>query len=135
MSIRGHHTCLAPMIRYDHRQLDKHVIAQIIQPIVKINSIVSIKTLTTEIKTFMNYISSYKKTWLAKQRALKMIHVNWEESYAKLPKLLGALQSFVHGNVVAAQTTEEKLYQAKECLNVSFGHLVHALKVLHIANP
>ena len=116
-NIRGHHTCLAPMLRQDNRKLDKHVIAQIIQPIVKTNPSVSIKMLIAEIKTFMNYIPSYKNTWLAKQRALKMIHVNWEESYAKLPKLLGALQSFVHGNVVAAQTTEEKLYQAKECLN------------------
>jgi len=52
----------------------------------------------------MNYIPSYKKTWLAKQRALEMIHGNWEESYAKLPKLLGALQSCVSGTVVTAQT-------------------------------
>lgn len=33
-----------------------------------------------------------------------MIHENWEESYAKLPKLLGALQSCVPGTVVVAQT-------------------------------
>jgi len=30
---------------------------------------------------------------------------------------------------------EEKLYRAKECLSVSFSHLVHALMALHIANP
>ena len=102
-SIRGHYTCLAPTLRQDHRQLDKHVIAQIIQPIVKTNPIVSIKTLITEIKMFMNYTPSYKKTWLAKQRAMKMIHGNWEESYAKLPKLLGALQSCIPETVVVAQ--------------------------------
>ncbi|KAH1264920.1 hypothetical protein GmHk_01G000729 [Glycine max] len=33
-----------------------------------------------------------------------MIHGNWEESYVKLPKLLGALQSCVPETVVAAQT-------------------------------
>ena len=103
-SIKGQHTCLAPMLRQDHRQLDKAVIAQIIQPIVKTNPTVSIKTLMAEIKTFMNYTPSYKKTWLAKQKALEMIHGNWEESYAKLPKLLGALQSCVPGTVVVAQT-------------------------------
>ncbi|KAL5154277.1 hypothetical protein HKD37_19G053666 [Glycine soja] len=111
-SIRGHHTCLVPMLRQDHRQLDKHVIAQIIQPIVKTNPTVSIKTLIVEIKTFMNYTPSYKKTWLAKQKALEMIHGNWEESYAKLPKLFGALQSCVPGTVVAAQT--ESLYEGGE---------------------
>ena len=91
------------MLRQDHRQLDK-IIAQIIQPIIKTNPTVSIKTLIAEIKTLMNYIPSYKKTWLAKQRALEMIHGNWEESYAELPKLFGALQSCVLGTVVAAQT-------------------------------
>ena len=30
---------------------------------------------------------------------------------------------------------KEKSYWAKECLNVSFGHLVHALMVLHMTNP
>lgn len=43
-------------------------------------------------------------TWLAKQRALKMIRRNSEESYAKLSKFLGALQSCVPRTVVAAQT-------------------------------
>ncbi|KAL5162156.1 hypothetical protein HKD37_07G019315 [Glycine soja] len=64
-SIKGHHTCLVPMLKQDHRQLDKHIIAQIIQPIVKTNTTISIKMLIAEIKTFMNYTSSYKKTWLA----------------------------------------------------------------------
>jgi len=40
------------------------------------NSTVSIKTLIADIKMFMNYTPSYKKTWLAKQRALEMIHGN-----------------------------------------------------------
>ena len=80
------------------------VIAQITQPIVKPNTIVSIKTLIAENKMFMNYITSYKKAWLAKQRALEMIHENREESYAKLPKVLGALQSCVTGTVVTSQT-------------------------------
>jgi len=41
-----------------------------------------------------------------------MIHGNWEESHAKLPKLLGALQSCVLGTVVAAQT--EFVYEGRE---------------------
>ncbi|KAH1193657.1 hypothetical protein GmHk_19G054652 [Glycine max] len=100
---KRHNKWIIKSIR-DHRQLVKHIIAQIIQPIVKTNPTVSIKTLIAEIKTFMNYTLSYKKTWLAKQRALEMIHGNWEESCAKVPKLFGALQSCVPGTVVAAQT-------------------------------
>ena len=58
-SIRGHRNCLVPMLIEDHHQLDKHVIGQIIKPIVKTNPTVSIKTLT-----FMNYAPSYKKSCL-----------------------------------------------------------------------
>ena len=61
----------------------------------------------------MNYTSSYKKTWLAKQRELEMIHGNWEELYAKLPELLGALQSCVPKTVVAAQS----VYEGKEIMS------------------
>ncbi|KAL5125037.1 hypothetical protein HKD37_02G005326 [Glycine soja] len=62
---------------------------------------------------FMNYTPPYKKTWLAKQRAMKMIHGNWEESYAKLPKLLGALQSCIPETVVVAQTESVYAYTEK----------------------
>ena len=41
-----------------------------------------------------------------------MIHGNWEESYAKLLKLLGALQSCVPVTVVVAQT--ESVYEGGE---------------------
>ena len=41
-----------------------------------------------------------------------MIHGNWEESHAKLPKLLGALQSCVLGTVVAAK--KESVYEGGE---------------------
>ena len=44
-----------------------------------------------------------------------MIHGNWEESHAKLPKLLGALQSCVLGTVVAAQT--ESVYEGGEIIS------------------
>ena len=103
------------MLRQDHRQLDKHVITQIIQSIVKTNLTVSIKTLIADIKMFMNYTPSYKKTWLAKQRALEMIHGNEEESYANLPKLLGALQSCVPGTMVGAQT--ESVFEGGEIVS------------------
>ena len=55
------------------------------------NPTVSITTtLIVEIKTFMKYTPSYKKTWLAKQRALVMIHGNGKESYVKAAKSCGS---------------------------------------------
>lgn len=76
-------------------QCSKHVITHIIQSNAKMNPIVSIKTLIAEIITFMNYILSYQKTCLTKQKTLKMIHENRKELYAKLSKVLRVLQSCV----------------------------------------
>ncbi|KAL5193157.1 hypothetical protein HKD37_20G055419 [Glycine soja] len=42
-----------------------------------------------------------------------MIHGNWEELYAKLPELLGALQSCVPKTVVAAQS----VYEGREIMS------------------
>jgi len=47
---------------------------------------------------------------------LEITHGNWEESCAKLPKVLGALQSCVSKVVVVARTAvfeEKKWYLAK----------------------
>jgi len=53
-----------------------------------------------------------------------MIYGNWEESYAKLRKVLGALQSCILGTMIAAQTKSclksEKWYPAKKMLKRVF---------------
>ena len=61
------------MLRQDHRQLDKHFITQIIQPIVKMNPVVSIKMLIAKIKMFMKYTPSYKETALKEVLCAKII--------------------------------------------------------------
>jgi len=90
------------MLRQDHRHLTNTLYHRSSNQLSKQTQPVSIKI--AKIKTFLNYTPSYKKSWLTKQKVLEMIHRNGEESYAKLPKLLGALQSCVPGTVVAAQT-------------------------------
>ena len=68
------------MLRQDHRQLDKHFITQIIQPIVKMNPVVSIKMLIAKIKMFMKYTPSYKENRTSVIKAKKEI------GKEKLPK-------------------------------------------------
>ena len=63
------------------------------------NPTISIKTLITKIKKFMNYTLSYKMTWLA-----SVGDDYGKESYVKLPKVLGALQCCVPGIMIVAQT-------------------------------
>ncbi|MED6142045.1 hypothetical protein PIB30_109623, partial [Stylosanthes scabra] len=43
---------------------------------------------------------SYKKVWMAKQKAIAKLYGDWEESFAILPRLLSALQYFSDGTPV-----------------------------------
>ncbi|RYR28205.1 hypothetical protein Ahy_B01g052321 [Arachis hypogaea] len=76
--VGGAHTCLAPTMSQDHRQLDSSLICKVILPLIQSNPFVSIPVL---------------KVWMAKQKTIAQIYRDWEESYNKVLKLLQALQS------------------------------------------
>jgi len=42
-------------------------------------------TLIAHIKNTEGYTTTYRKTWLAKQKAIEDIYNNWERSYHDLP--------------------------------------------------
>ena len=53
----------------------------------KVNSIIEI------IEKLFHYKIKYGKAWRAKQRAWKMIYVDWDEAYEKLPALFNAMKA------------------------------------------
>ncbi|KAH1198511.1 hypothetical protein GmHk_18G052075 [Glycine max] len=65
----GLHTCLNMTMTQDHEKLDSDLIATCV--VERINSEFSYKV-------------SYRKAWIAKQKAIAIEYGNWEESYAKL---------------------------------------------------
>ncbi|XP_015954388.1 uncharacterized protein LOC107478772 [Arachis duranensis] len=50
------------------------------------------------------YKVSYKKVWLAKQKAIARIYGDWDDSYNQLQRYFNALQTFVPGTIVDLQT-------------------------------
>ncbi|KAH1209747.1 hypothetical protein GmHk_15G044188 [Glycine max] len=65
----GPHTCLNMTMTQDHEKLDSNLIATCV--VERINSEFSYKV-------------SYRKAWMAKQKAIAIEYGDWEESYAKL---------------------------------------------------
>ncbi|XP_058767706.1 uncharacterized protein LOC131641423 [Vicia villosa] len=51
-----------------------------------------------------NYTPSYRKAWLAKTKAIKLVYGNWEDSYKQLPRFLSALQIYAPGTVTILET-------------------------------
>ncbi|QHO00133.1 uncharacterized protein DS421_13g403850 [Arachis hypogaea] len=89
--VGGVHNCLAPTMSQDHRQLDSSLICRVILPLIQSNPSVSIPILQGAVQTSYHFKPSYKKVWMAKQKAIAQIYGDWKESYNKVPKLLQAL--------------------------------------------
>ncbi|XP_057745289.1 uncharacterized protein LOC130963156 [Arachis stenosperma] len=64
------HTCLATSISNDHRQLDYHVICARILPLVRADAAVTIKVLQQATEADYGFRPSYRKVWMAKQKAV-----------------------------------------------------------------
>ncbi|XP_057719212.1 uncharacterized protein LOC130933607 [Arachis stenosperma] len=82
-----------------HRQLDSSLICRVILPLIQSNPSVSIPVLQGAVQASYHFKPSYRKVWMAKQKAIAQIYGDWEESYNKVPKLLQALQSYFPGTI------------------------------------
>ncbi|XP_057730484.1 uncharacterized protein LOC130945805 [Arachis stenosperma] len=76
----GPHTCLATSISSDHRSLDYHVISAFIMPMVRADASVSIKVLLIATAAHFGFRPTYRRVWLAKQKAVALIYGDWDES-------------------------------------------------------
>ncbi|XP_016206331.1 uncharacterized protein LOC107646676 [Arachis ipaensis] len=83
----------------DHRQLDISLIYKVILPLIQSNPSVSIPVLQGAVRQSYHFKPSYRKVWMAKQKAIAQIYSDWKESYNKVPKLLQLLQSCFPGTI------------------------------------
>ncbi|RYR48082.1 hypothetical protein Ahy_A07g034071 isoform F [Arachis hypogaea] len=82
----GPHTCLATSISSDHRSLDYHVISAFIMPMVRADASVSIKVLLNATAAHFGFRPTYRRVWMAKQKAIALIYGDWDESYNDIPR-------------------------------------------------
>ncbi|XP_058741947.1 uncharacterized protein LOC131614369 [Vicia villosa] len=98
------HTCVNTNVSQDHRKLSYDIICQEIFPLVDKDPLVKVKTIISHIVATYNYTPSYRKTWLAKTKAIELVYENWEDSYKQLPRFLFALQIYALGTVTILKT-------------------------------
>ncbi|XP_057755296.1 uncharacterized protein LOC130974425 [Arachis stenosperma] len=101
----GPHTCLATSISSDHRSLDYHVISTFIMPMVRADASVSIKVLLNATATHFGFRPTYRRVWLANQKAVALIYGDWDESYNELPKWVLGVQLTMAGTVAVLRTS------------------------------
>ncbi|KAH1257311.1 hypothetical protein GmHk_03G007314 [Glycine max] len=97
----GWTTCLNMTMTQDHKKLDSDLIATCV--VERINSEFAYKV-------------SYKKAWLAKQKAIAIEYDDWDESYAKLSSWLTHMQNhspgsyfqILHDNFIVGNTVSRE---------------------------
>ncbi|XP_015953516.1 uncharacterized protein LOC107477934 [Arachis duranensis] len=100
----GPHTCLATSIFSDHRSLDYHVIATFIMPMVRADASVNIKVLLNATAAHFGFRPTYRRVWMAKQKAVAIIYGDWDESYNELPRWVLGVQLTMPGTVAVLRT-------------------------------
>ncbi|KAH1265411.1 hypothetical protein GmHk_01G001113 [Glycine max] len=89
----GPHTCLNMTMTQDHEKLDSDLIVTcVVDPSIKVSLI------QERINSEFAYKVSYKKAWLAKQKAIAIEYGDWKESYAKLSSWLTHMQNHSPGS-------------------------------------
>ncbi|XP_057739618.1 uncharacterized protein LOC130956597 [Arachis stenosperma] len=100
----GSHTCTRATISQDHSKLDSNTVAKAIKPLVEVDPSMRVKSVIAEVQSKFNYTISYRKAWLAKQKAVESIFGGWEASYEALPIWFEAMLHKEPSAVVHFQT-------------------------------
>ncbi|XP_057734837.1 uncharacterized protein LOC130950350 [Arachis stenosperma] len=87
----GSHTCSRTTISQDHAKINSDMIAKAIKPLVEVDPSLKVKSVIAEVQSKFNYTISYRKAWLAKQKAIANIFGGWEASYEALPSWFEAM--------------------------------------------
>jgi hypothetical protein len=85
------HACRSSQVKGVHTHLTANYIGRCILSVVRENSDVTANSLIESILLFARYRVKYSKAWWAKQHAISLLWGDWKESYAKIPRVLRAM--------------------------------------------
>ncbi|KAH1265513.1 hypothetical protein GmHk_01G001203 [Glycine max] len=94
----GPHTCLNMTMTQDHEKLDSNLIATCVVGMIREDPSIKISLIQERINSEFSYKVSYRKAWMAKQKAIAIEYGDWEESYAKLSSWLTHMQNHSPGS-------------------------------------
>ena len=86
----GPHTCTAPGLSQDNSNFDSNLIASYIQAMLQQQPGIMVKALQAGLVERFSIRPTYKKVWMAKQKAIANLWGDWDESYAVLCKFMHA---------------------------------------------
>lgn len=108
-TVDGQHTCTSTALSQDHRKLDSTLISQSTKSLVSNDPSIKVKSIIAHIREKFNYTTSYRKAWIAKNKAIEDVYGNWEQSYNELPQWLMAMKQYLPETVIILDTLPYKI--------------------------
>ncbi|KAK5813682.1 hypothetical protein PVK06_029133 [Gossypium arboreum] len=84
--------------------MNSDMLATLILPTVKADPRTSVPVLIANFHSQLRYMPSYRKAWIAKQKALEKIHGGWDASYNEVWQWCQVLERYVPGCVTDFET-------------------------------
>ncbi|XP_021749711.1 uncharacterized protein LOC110715437 [Chenopodium quinoa] len=85
------------IISGDHQNLTSEFVCNIILDLVRVDPSFKIRAIVQVIKNRTEFSITYRKAWLAKQKAIAIIFSDWEKSYEELPRVFWAFKPSIDG--------------------------------------
>ncbi|XP_052116603.1 uncharacterized protein LOC127746677 [Arachis duranensis] len=90
---------------------------------VRADTAVTIKVLQEATKANYRFRPSYRKVWMAKQKAIAHTYRDWEELYAELPRWMLKVQSTMAGMVTVLKTSPVRVGDQVDESTIYFHNL------------
>ncbi|KAH1264869.1 hypothetical protein GmHk_01G000694 [Glycine max] len=135
LTLGGPHTCLNMSMTQDHEKLDSDLIVTCVVGMIREDLSIKISLIQERINSEFFYKVSYRKTWIAKQKAIVIEYGDWEESYAKLSSWLTHMQNhfpssyfqILHDDFIVGNRVSRKHHQFHRVF-WTFGQCKEAFK-------
>ncbi|KAK5775595.1 hypothetical protein PVK06_043501 [Gossypium arboreum] len=92
-------------VSQDHPKMDSDMIASLILPTLNADPKTSVSVLIANIRSQLKYTPSYRKVWIAKQKALEKMHGRWDASYNEVWQWCRVLERYVPSCITDLETT------------------------------
>jgi hypothetical protein len=98
------HTCTSSALSQDHHKLNSKLIGESIVSLLHNDLSIKVKVIVAHIRDKFNYIISYRKAWIAKNKAIEYIYGSWVDSYHALPQWLMTMHYYLPNVVTILET-------------------------------
>ncbi|KAH1266330.1 hypothetical protein GmHk_01G001841 [Glycine max] len=113
-----------------YMRLDSNLIATCVVGMIREDPSIKISLIQERINSEFSYKVSYRKAWMAKQKAIAIEYGDWEESYAKLSSWLTHMQNHSPGSYFQILHDDFIVVANIVSFIEYFGHLVNANRLL-----